>query len=152
MNSISLREARSEDVHAIMQLIGQSDMSPNNPLTLEEASAIFATIASTHCHKVYVAELADSIVGTYALIVIQSLTHNGGRSCVIEDVVIRKDLQGQGLGRRMMNHAVAQAKALGCGKMVLSSGQARTHAHDFYEHLGFTRDGYRFALDLAKNG
>jgi GNAT superfamily N-acetyltransferase len=150
MDTISFREARLDDVPELMRLIGQSDMSPDNSLTLERASDLVAGIAETGCHKIFVAELDGAIIGTFVLLAVQSLTHNGGRSCVIEDVVIQKDLQGQGLGRYMMNHAVDSARALGCSKMVLSSGKARTKAHTFYEGLGFEKDGYRFALNLTE--
>ncbi len=148
MDTISFREARLDDVPELMRLIGQSDMSPDNLLTIEQASDLLAGIANTGCHKIFVGELEGSIIGTFALIVVQSLTHNGGRSCVIEDVVIQKELQGQGLGRYMMTHAAHLARDLGCSKMVLSSGKARVKAHSFYEGLGFERDGYRFALNL----
>lgn len=148
MEAISYREAETKDLPELLKLISQSDMSPDNALTLEDASGLMAKIKATGCHKIYLAELDGSIVGTFALIMVQSLTHNGGRSCVIEDVVVKSGLQGQRLGRQMMNYAAEISRNQGCYKMVLSSGQARTKAHTFYEGLGFVKDGYRFALNL----
>ena len=66
----------------------------------------------------------------------------------VEDVVVDIDFQGKGLGRQMMNYAAEVARQLGGEKLVLSSGKARTNAHEFYEHLGYKKDGYRFSLKL----
>lgn len=150
MDTLFIREAVPDDIEDLMELVEQSDMSPDNTLSTEEARDLFGKITDTGCHKIYIAKLNASIVGTFALIVVQSLTHNGGRSCVIEDVVVQKDLQGHGLGRQMMNFAADKARDLKCTKMVLSSGKARIQAHAFYELLGFEKDGYRFALNLKE--
>ena len=148
MNQLKIREAIISDLPAIMKLISQSDMSPDNQLSESDANDLFKRISSTGCHKIYIASIDDSIVGTFALILIQSLTHNGGRSVVVEDVVVDMNFQGKGLGRQMMDYAAKAALQFGGEKLVLSSGKARTNAHEFYEHLGYKKDGYRFALKL----
>ncbi len=73
-----------------------------------------------------------------------------GRSVVVEDVVVRSNLQGKGIGREMMKYAAEAARKFGGEKLVLSSGKARTQAHDFYEHIGYKKDGFRFALNLEE--
>ncbi len=66
----------------------------------------------------------------------------------MEDVVVKNDVQGQGVGREMMQFAADTARQLGGHKLVLSSGKARKQAHSFYEYLGYEKDGYRFVLKL----
>jgi len=46
----------------------------------------------------------------------------------------------------MMEYAVGRGKALGCYKLMLSSGIKRGRAHAFYEQLGFQKHGYSFLL------
>ena len=148
MSELKIKEASISDLSEIMELIGQGDMSPDNQLSESDAHKLFEKISSTGCHKIYVASIDNSIVGTFALVLIQSLTHNGGRSVVVEDVVVDIDFQGKGIGRKMMDFAAEAAREFGGEKLVLSSGKARTNAHDFYKHLGYKKDGYRFALKL----
>ncbi|MFN8389920.1 MAG: GNAT family N-acetyltransferase [Bdellovibrionota bacterium] len=146
--NISIRKALDKDIPFVLNLIAQADMSPDNTLSPAQATELFHNIERTGCHTIYVAESANEVIGTFALVVIQQLSHSGARSMIIEDVVVRSDLQGQGIGQQMMRFATDQAKALGCYKVCLSSGTARIKAHEFYEQMGFKKDGYRFALPL----
>lgn len=148
MSKLNIREAVHTDLPSIMELIEQPDMSPDNQLNDQDSRKLFEEITSTGCHKIFVAFSDSELVGTFALVYVQSLTHNGGSSAVVEDVVVKHSAQGQGLGRAMMQYAAEAAKRLGAQKLVLSSGNARIKAHEFYEHLGYQRDGFRFALDI----
>jgi len=47
-----------------------------------------------------------------------------------------------------MNHAMTQARAVGCYKLTLSSNLRRTEAHAFYDALGFERHVYSFLIPL----
>jgi GNAT superfamily N-acetyltransferase len=148
MTTLSIRKATSKDVPDIMNLIGQSDMSPDNALSLEQAHELFQKISQASFHQIYVAEVEAAVVGTFALIVVQQLSHNGARSVIIEDIVVASTLQGQGIGQQMMRFAAEEAQRLGAYKICLSSGIARTQAHAFYERMGYKQDGYRFAAQL----
>ncbi len=148
MEELIIRLATQEDMPAVMNLIGQSDMSPDNKLTNDEVTKLFQIITSTPYHRLYVAELKNKVVGTFALITVQQLSHNGAKSMVIEDIVVNNDLQGHGIGKRIMEFAAKEAQSNACYKMILSSGNARTKAHSFYESFGYKRDGIRFAIEL----
>ena len=152
IKSVLIRECSIDDLPQVVALIGQEDMSPDSCLTVEKARQLYYQITESRFHKLYVAEVEGEIVGTFALVAVQQLSHSGARSVVIEDVVVATKLQGKGLGKQMVDFAVTTAKAMGCSKMILSSGTARTKAHSFYEHLGFKRDGIRFALEFSSSG
>jgi GNAT superfamily N-acetyltransferase len=77
-----------------------------------------------------------------------NLGHGGTPSAVVEDVAVSPAWQGQGIGKRMMHFALAQARTAGCYKMALSSNLRRTSAHAFYESLGFRKHGYSFVMEL----
>jgi len=148
MEDLKIRLASEKDMSAVMRLIGQPDMSPDNRLTSEEVGKLFKTITSTPYHRLYVVESENSIIGTFALITVQQLSHNGAKSMIIEDIVVSSERQGQGIGKQIMDFAANEAQSNGCYKMILSSGNARTQAHNFYENLGYKRDGIRFAINL----
>jgi GNAT superfamily N-acetyltransferase len=59
-------------------------------------------------------------VGTFALLIMDNLGHLGTPSAIIEDVAVDPTLQGQGIGRQMMRHALQLAAANGCYKAALS--------------------------------
>jgi GNAT superfamily N-acetyltransferase len=66
---------------------------------------------------------------------------------VIEDVAVRPEFQGRGVGRAMMEHARSECRRAGCYKMTLSSNLKRDGAHRFYDALGFERHGYSFLIE-----
>jgi GNAT superfamily N-acetyltransferase len=77
-----------------------------------------------------------------------NLAHNGRPSGIIEDIVVKKDWQGKGIGKQMIEYAREKCKEAGCYKLALSSNIARDRAHKFYETLEFKKHGYSFAVDI----
>lgn len=146
---IQIREAVLEDLEGILSLYEQPSMDNGNILSIEKAGEIFARMSKYPDYKVYVAEEEGELVGTYALAIMDNLGHQGKPSGLIEDVVVKECKQGQGIGRLMMEHAVALCKDKGCYKAALSSNIKREAAHRFYESLGFKKHGYSFLMDLT---
>jgi GNAT superfamily N-acetyltransferase len=73
-------------------------------------------------HELYIAKQQTTVIGTFSLFVVQRLSHNGGRSLIVEDVVVKAEFQGKGIGRQMMELAIERGQTLGCYKIILSSG------------------------------
>jgi GNAT superfamily N-acetyltransferase len=146
MPHLDIRRATLHDLPVIMSLIAQMDLDAGTPLALSEAEEIFTRISTYANHELYVATVDNDIVGTFVLLIMHHLSHHGARSLVIEDVVVREDWRSQGEGRAMMEYAIRRGKALGCYKLMLSSGIKRERAHAFYENLGFQKHGYSFLL------
>ena len=55
----------------------------------------------------------------------------------IEGVRVAASARGRGVGRALMEEAIARCEAKGCGLVQLTTDAARTDAHRFYEGLGF---------------
>jgi GNAT superfamily N-acetyltransferase len=66
----------------------------------------------------------------------------------IEAVRVASDQRGSGLGKAMMQWAIAQCRARGCGLVQLTTDKRRRDAHRFYEALGFeaSHEGMKLAL------
>ena len=142
----TLRQATAADVPQVMGLYAQPAFDNGQVLNQADAQAVFARFAAYPNYRLFVACQGGQVVGSYALLVMDNLGHRGTPSAVVEDVVVAANQQGQGIGRLMMAHAVAEAKAAGCYKLALSSNLKRAEAHKFYEALGFTQHGVSFVI------
>ena len=67
----------------------------------------------------------------------------------IEGVRIASDRRGAGLGRILVEWAIARCRERGCGLVQLTSDKSRTGAQRFYEALGFTASHEGLKLRLA---
>ena len=143
---IHLRIATAADLPDILRLHAQPDMDDGKVLTLAEAERVFERMARYPDYRLVVAMCDDRVVGSFTLLIMDNLGHQGAPSGVIEDVVVDPHYQGQGIGRAMMQHALRLCGEKGCYKVALSSNLARERAHAFYESLGFERHGYSFRI------
>lgn len=143
-----IRAAEEADLPAILALYGQPDMDDGKVLPLEEARRALAEFARYPSYTLYVAENGAEIAGCYTLLVMHNMGHLGRPSAIVEGVVVDPAAQGGGVGRAMMRHAMEEALAAGCYKLVLSSNIKRERAHEFYDKLGFERHGISFVVRL----
>lgn len=144
-----IRIATEGDLERILFLYKQPDMDDGRVLSVEEAKLIFNKMDNYPEYKIYVAEVENVIVGTFALCIMDNLAHMGTPSGLIEDVVVNTSWQGKGIGKQMMNHAIEYCKSKGCYKVALSSNIKRESAHRFYDSIGFKRHGYSFSMEIS---
>ena len=60
-----------------------------------------------------------------------------GRKVWIEDVVIDSSMRGQGLGRKLIDHAINQTQLLAPAALMLTSRPSRIEANKLYHSAGF---------------
>ena len=142
----SIREASSADIEVLLGLYQLLEFKPTQNLSREAAQVRFDRYQEYPNYRIYVAELGQVIVGTFALIIVDSMAHSGQPFAVVEDVVVSEDCQGRGIGKRMMEFAMSRCKEFGCYKLTLSSHLKRQKAHSFYESLGFEKHGFSFFI------
>ena len=95
-----------------------------------------------------VAERDGAVVGVLQVSFIPGLTRQGMWRGQIEGVRVAAAERGTGIGRAMLERAIAECNRRGCGLVQLTSDERRAEAHRFYEALGFraTHRGYKFSL------
>lgn len=147
--NLTIRIACAADVASLLALYKLLEVVSEPAVPLEFALDCFRDLESNRHHRLYVAELGATIVGTFSLIFIPGLSHSARDSCVVEDVVVAHERQGAGIGKQMMRFAMAACVARHCYKLVLSSHVQRERAHRFYEGLGFRKHGYSYLVDLS---
>ncbi len=142
---VKIKIATIQDLPNILNLYA-TVLDKGNILTLQDAEILFQKMQTYPNYKVYLAENEGEIVGTFALLIMDNLAHQGTPSGVVEDVAVRTDLQGKGIGKIMMEFALEKCREAGCYKMALSSNVKRNEAHTFYESLGFEKHGFSFRV------
>ena len=136
-----LRRATLEDLPSIVHMLaddelGRSREDPRTPLDPRYLSA-FAAIDRDPNQLLAVAELEGRIVGCLQLSFIPGLSRLGMWRGQIESVRVASTERGGGIGRTMIEWAIEQCRARGCGLVQLTTDKSRVEAHAFYEGLGF---------------
>jgi len=151
-DSLLIRRAREEDLPALVALFAADEIGGHGDTTDAEAYddylRAFNAIEASANEQLFVAELGGEIAGTFQIMFNRTLTGRGGLSMIIEAVQTRGDLRGRGIGAKMIEHAVSEAKRRGCRLVQLTSNMARSDAHRFYERLGFAKSHYGFKMKL----
>ena len=149
---VAFRRAAAGDLAAIVALladdpIGRSRESAEMPLDPRYAEA-FAAIERDPNQLLAVAERDGQVIGVLQLSFIPGLTRRGLWRGQIEGVRVAAGERGGGIGRAMLEWAIAECRRRGCGLVQLTSDKGRADAHAFYEALGFraTHEGYKLSL------
>lgn len=145
---MQIRRATRDDLPVLLDLYRQLE-SQQPPLTMDRLAKVFDRLASYPDYGVYLALADGAAVGTFALLIMDTLGDRCAPEGIVEDVVVDRAHRGRGIGRAMMEFAMERCREAGCYKMVLSSNIVREEAHRFYETLGFQKHGYSFKVDLA---
>ncbi len=66
-----------------------------------------------------------------------SLWSSGG-AAVLEDLFVVAAMRGRGLGRRLVQHAITEARGSGCETLSLDTNERNAASAALYEGLGFT--------------
>jgi GNAT superfamily N-acetyltransferase len=146
--NIAIRTASIIDLPDVLVLYAQPGLDDGTVLSEDDAKKVFSQFAEYPNYRLFVALDGETIVGSYALLIMHNLAHCGTPSAIAEDVVVAHHRHGQGIGREMMAHAIEQAHQAGCYKLALSSNLKRKDAHAFYASLGFAQHGLSFVIEL----
>lgn len=152
MTSLIIREAREADLPALIALFAADPLGGHGDTTDADAFpkylAAFKAIAASSDQTLYAAELNGEVVGTFQTMFTTTLTGRGASSLIIEAVQTRGDLRGQGIGAKMIDYCITDARQRGVRLVQLTSNATRKDAHRFYERLGFKPShlGFKMAL------
>jgi GNAT superfamily N-acetyltransferase len=155
MSDLVFRDARPDDIPTILILCHGGDARGADTPTLDPATladpayrAAFDQISADPAHRLIVVESAGEIVGTLQISVLPGLPRFGMKRAILENVHIRGDQRGNGLGTTMVQWAIERCREAGCGIIQLTSNKVRLDAHRFYRKLGFEQSHEGFKLML----
>ena len=118
MSEIEIREIEDGDLEkgfleTLDFLRKSSDIDKN------KAKEILKKIKQNQNHIIHVAVDDNKIVGSTTLLIEQKFIHDGGLVGHIEDVVVRKDYEGKGIGIKLVTSMLERAKEKNCYKTIL---------------------------------
>ena len=105
---------------------------------------ILKKILENENHIIHVAELNGKIVGSTTLLIEQKFIHEGGFVGHIEDVVVNKEFEGQGIGMKLVLSLLDVAKEKKCYKTILN---CEDKLLPFYEKIGFKQKSTEMRFD-----
>lgn len=138
---VKIREASIEDFDSVVALYGEF----GNRIPVAQGRDGFAHWKALLHHPgttVHVAVLEDRLVAAATLHSLPNMTYGGMSYALIENVITARDQQGKGLGRQVMESAMAKAWQANAYKIMLLTGKNRKDGsvRGFYEKLGFSPD------------
>lgn len=75
----------------------------------------------------------DELIGTGTILIENKLIRGGSKVCHIEDIIIKEEYRGKGIGKQLIEHLKGFSKD--CYKIIL---YCSNHNIEFYEKLGFS--------------
>lgn len=136
---MEFRLLTEEDLPSLLELYAQLD-EINKDLSLEESKRIWKEICENKNIKYFGAVDNGKVVSTCWTSCFPNMTHHGRSIGFIENMVTDINYRKQGLGQKVMQMAIDDAKANNCYMTVLLSNFKRKEAHEFYKNLGFLDD------------
>ena len=143
MSEIIIREIEENDLEkgfleSLDFLRKASDIDKN------KAKEILKKIKQNTNHIIYVAVDGNKIIGSTTLFIEQKFIHDGGLVGHIEDVVVRKDYEGKGIGIKLVMSMLERAKEKNCYKTILD---CKDDVKQFYERIGFKHESNGMRYD-----
>jgi GNAT superfamily N-acetyltransferase len=139
--TITVRPANPDDEAAVLNLIPQLFDPPAGPppdYSRERGATGFRWAVAQPDADVLLALDGDELVGLSSVYQdIQSIRF--GPRCWLQDLVVRDDRRGQGIGGALLHASSTWAQERGCTHLELGSGAGRVDAHRFYKSQGMTQ-------------
>lgn len=146
----SIGRAAAQDVSALVALLADDVLGARRETGDREVYEwAFAEIdADPSQFLALVRDESDEVVGTVQLTLIPGLARAGAKRLLIEAVRLAPSTRGTGLGTAMLEWAHDYGRQGGAVLAQLTSDNARTDAHRFYERLGYEATHVGFKLSL----
>jgi GNAT superfamily N-acetyltransferase len=127
------------DVPQLADLLGllfmqEADFQPDRA---KQERGLRLIVENPAIGAILVARDGDGIVGMVSVLFTIS-TAEGGPACWLEDMVVRPEHRGGQIGGRLLDAALALAKARGATRITLLTDKVNAGAMRFYGRHGFT--------------
>jgi len=142
ISSITIRHARRDDVGVIVAMLADDPLGSarerlEDPLPASYFRAFEALEHASHIQLVVAEDEDGAVIGCLQLCILPGLSSQGASRGLIEDVRVATHCRSRGVGEKIVQWAVAEARAKGCALVELLTHGTRVDAQRFYTRLGF---------------
>lgn len=135
MSDITIRRLQKKDLHNGF-FLSLDSLRKSSHIPPKKAQSIYEKISKNQDHVIYVAIFNNEIVGTASILIEQKFIHNGGKVGHIEDVAVKREFQGKGIGKKIVKALLEYGKKRGCYKTILDCSDELI---PFYKNIGFKK-------------
>jgi GNAT superfamily N-acetyltransferase len=137
---IAIDDATPADIPALCDLLDllfaqEADFTPDRA---KQERGLRLILDDPRVGAILVARDGDQVVGMVNLLFTVS-TAEGARAMLLEDMIVRPDHRGQGVGLALIEAAIARAATTGCARITLLTDEDNNQAQWFYGRAGFRR-------------
>jgi len=149
MDNVAIRDASEKDIPLILRLLYEL----GRPKAHKDSDVdMFRNLVTKYIKDpdkvILVAQLDDvKIVGMISMMYLQRLNQTT-LEMYVPELVVLKQHQNHGIGKKLINHCIATAKEKNCHRIRLESGSQRKNTHEFYKSLDFEQYAYSFKKNL----
>jgi ribosomal protein S18 acetylase RimI-like enzyme len=142
ISSITIRRARRDDVGVIVGMLADDPLGSarerlEDPLPPSYFRAFEALDHDPNIQLVVAEDGEGAVVGCLQLCILPGLSSQGASRGLIEDVRVATHCRSRGIGGRLVQWAIAEARARDCKLVELLTHRTRVDAQRFYARLGF---------------
>jgi len=142
ISSITIRRARRDDVGVIVAMLADDPLGSarerlEEPLPPSYFRAFEALDHDPNIRLVVAEDGEGAVVGCLQLCILPGLSSQGALRGLIEDVRVATHCRSRGIGERLLQWAIAEARARDCKLVELLTHRSRVDAQRFYARLGF---------------
>jgi len=145
MSEVTTRRCREEDFSEVFGLLKQ--LWPNQILDKDKMNRVFIRALRSR-NELYDCAVEDGKVVGFCAIYIKESLQQAGSSGYISEMVVDKEVRGQGIGRLLLENAYLKAKSRSCRRIELEADFQRQEAHHFFEKAGFEKRAFVFSQEI----
>ena len=147
-----IRQAERSELSSIVRLLADDPLGSARervaePLPVEYERAFDAITADPN-NELAVAIVDDRLAGVLQLTFLPNLTYRGRWRAQVEGVRVARAFRSRGIGRELLEWAIARAREHGCHMVQLTTDKTRPDALAFYAGVGFaaSHEGMKLRL------
>ena len=136
--TIRYEAASGKDIPQMVALLGklfdqEAEFAPD---AAKQEAALKMIFADPAAGRLYVAKEGAKVVAMASLLYTVS-TAEGGKAALFEDLVVHEDHRQQGIGAKLLEYVIGQARADGVLRLTLLTDMQNEQAQALYRRLGF---------------
>jgi GNAT superfamily N-acetyltransferase len=141
---LAIRAAELGDADALAALVTELGYKTRN----SEMRMRLESILVDPRYRTFVAIKQGRVCGMIGTFCHYSYEYNDPSGRIIA-LVVASDSRGHGIGRQLIVRAENDFAQRDIRRVAVNTRFERKEAHEFYERLGYTRNGFRFVKNLA---